>query len=50
MTYAILLAIAGVTAVVYGLWLAWPPLGWVAAGTVITLAGLYLEVGRGGER
>jgi putative effector of murein hydrolase LrgA (UPF0299 family) len=28
----IVLVIAGLGLVSYGLWLAWPPLGWVAAG------------------
>jgi len=40
-----LATLAGIAAVVYGVWLMWPPLGWLAAGVVVAFVGAAELVG-----
>jgi len=37
-----LLLVAGAAAIAYGAWAAWPPLGFIAAGAFVLVAGLRL--------
>lgn len=48
-----LLFVAGVAAVGWGLWLAWPPLAWIVVGVLVAVVGVAELVpprSRGGGR
>lgn len=45
-----LLFVAGMAVFAFGLWMAWRPLGVMAAGLLMALLGILTSYGRRGER